>query len=143
MHVCKALILVGSISSLLFAESFPENCGVDFAYTTIADTTLVSISSDSVISEFILSDHAPISAVLLDCMIDGVTITVLTETEIDTAFVDSITTRFIVVQSFHSLRLTYICNSTLNQMSWTANCNGPVFGFIPEGAGPPKVLRWY
>ncbi len=142
-------LLIGAWLNLpSYAEDglvYPDTAGVEFTWQVNGDTVTVAIlnpTADS-LTHFFISDDTDSQAVLIDCLIDGISIDPLeTDSEFGTVYPDKYTTRWIIDHLAHSVIMRYYSSAYGDyKMNWSAGHPYPIFGMMP-GIGPPVDPRY-
>ena len=148
MQYCLALVIIGLLSSLSFAEEgpvYPDSAKVEFHWNVSSDTVIIQIEnlSQEIIRDFYFSEFTKTPPILVECRIDDVIVDSLPmDQQYGSVYADRLTTRWIVGDFRNSILLKYYVNIYGGyRFSWSATNSHAMFGTLPP-IGPPRNLCW-
>lgn len=133
------LYVLGVWADAAHGQSFPEDCGIEFSYTMNVDTVSLTLTSDSLVEHFFLSEHTAEPVQFVDCFLDGIRFLISEEEEHGSIYEGLFTKRFVIDSSFNHLVLRYYNPDVNGKMNWVATI--PAFGVLGN-IGNPRNVYW-
>ena len=134
LRVCLITIAIGV--GLLNSPSLSE---VIATHEIVADTTILTLTSDSLATFAWVTEYSDSVAQLISFKLDGVEYAPIVEIGYYDVYSEYISTRFYTEVPFYYLELKYYCPATQNLLNWVTS--GPAFGILVS-IYPPTMIIW-